>query len=259
MVSKLFTIIRHQRKHMGFSRFQKADNRFLYGFRCTSIHFSDQGKTSFSLCEGHNCLASTFTQNSINFPIPQALTLIDDLWTLLYASTIRQFATAIVAAVSLAAFLLAAQMTMQISTSPFISQDMPIDSLVTDPDTVISVQPTRNLFWAPIQAYFSFDQHPSFWQNTICRLPLPFYSLAVGLLGTIAATSTIATQLTTDGGFMYSNHTSDLGLVVFHFLQRINLVSLYLGKLCVGSHKCSFDLVVREALILTQLTSLSTY
>ena len=96
MVSKLFTIIRRQRKHMGFTRFQKADNRFLYGFRCTSIHFSDQGKTRFSLCEGHNCLASTFTQNSINFPIPQALTLIDDLGTLLYASTIRQFATAIV-------------------------------------------------------------------------------------------------------------------------------------------------------------------
>jgi hypothetical protein len=31
-----------------------------------------------------------------------------------------------------------------------------------------------------------------------------------------------------------------------------------LGKLSIGSHKCSFDLVVREALILPQLTSLST-
>jgi hypothetical protein len=32
-----------------------------------------------------------------------------------------------------------------------------------------------------------------------------------------------------------------------------------LGKLSVGSHKCSFDLAVREALILPQLTSLSAF
>jgi hypothetical protein len=53
-------------------------------------------------------------------------------------------------------------------------------------------------------------------------------------------------------------------LIMTHFLQRIYLVSLFLGKLLVGSHKCSptrlghaFDLAVGEALILPQLTSLS--
>jgi hypothetical protein len=56
-------------------------------------------------------------------------------------------------------------------------------------------------------------------------------------------------------------------LTMTHFLQCIYLVSLSLGKLFVGSHtvpvlcrcKCSFDLAVREALILPQLTSLSAF
>jgi hypothetical protein len=33
-------------------------------------------------------------------------------------------------------------------------------------------------------------------------------------------------------------------LVVTYIHQRFYLVSLFLGKLCVGAHKCSFDLVV---------------
>ena len=35
------------------------------------------------------------------------------------------------------------------------------------------------------------------------------------------------------------------------------MVSLMVGKLCVGTHECSFDLVVGEALILPQLTALT--
>ena len=34
------------------------------------------------------------------------------------------------------------------------------------------------------------------------------------------------------------------------------MFSLYVGKLCVFLHVCSFDLVVGEVLILPQLTSL---
>jgi len=44
-------------------------------------------------------------------------------------------------------------------------------------------------------------------------------------------------------------------LAMTHFQQGRKLVSLFSGKLSVVSHGCSFDLVVREALILPWLTS----
>jgi hypothetical protein len=44
-----------------------------------------------------------------------------------------------------------------------------------------------------------------------------------------------------------------------NFQQGINLVSLFLGKLSVGSHKCSFDFAVEETFILPQLASFSAF
>jgi hypothetical protein len=88
-------------------------------------------------------------------------------------------------------------------------------------------------------------------------LSAPVQRLAMGLLGSIATLTTIASQLSTDGGCIHADEVGNLGLIMIHFHQRINLVSLFLGKLFVGSHKCSFDLADQEALILPQLTSFS--
>jgi len=54
---------------------------------------------------------------------------------------------------------------------------------------------------------------------------------------------------------MLAYHFGDLGLVLTYFQQDRYLVSLFLGKLCVGSHECSFDLIIQEAFILPWLTS----
>jgi hypothetical protein len=95
--------------------------------------------------------------------------------------------------------------------------------------------------------------------NCIRRRPCLRLLIAMlcACLGRIATLILIAFQLPTDGRFVYSNPTGNLHLLMTHFLQPINLVSLCLGKLYVGSYKCSFDLAVREALILPQLASLS--
>jgi hypothetical protein len=77
----------------------------------------------------------------------------------------------------------------------------------------------------------------------------------MGLLGSIATLTTIADQLPTDRGFVYADAIGDFGLRMSHFQKRVNLLSLGLGKLGVGSHKRSFDLADQEALILLQLTS----
>ena len=79
----------------------------------------------------------------------------------------------------------------------------------------------------------------------------------MGLLGSITTLATIALQLSTDRGFVHADDFRDFRLVVTHSHKRINLVSLFLGKLFVGSHKRSFDLADQEALILPQLTSFS--
>jgi len=45
---------------------------------------------------------------------------------------------------------------------------------------------------------------------------------------------------------MYAKTACYLRRLVPHFLLCINLVSLLLGELRVGSHECSFDLVVEK-------------
>ena len=49
-------------------------------------------------------------------------------------------------------------------------------------------------------------------------------------------------QFTADSRAVHFQYLRNLALRVFHFLR--NLVSLSLGKLSVGSHRCSFDLAV---------------
>ncbi|MGB3713220.1 MAG: glycosyltransferase family 39 protein [Candidatus Promineifilaceae bacterium] len=51
------------------------------------------------------------------------------------------------------------------------------------------------------------------------------------------------TEFYADRGFVNIEQMCDFRLVVSCFHKRINLVSLFLGKLGVGSHRCSFDLV----------------
>ena len=77
------------------------------------------------------------------------------------------------------------------------------------------------------------------------------------LFGAISSPPSIASDLSADGGFMYANSFGYLYLAMTYFQQGEYLVSLCLGKLCVYVHECSFDLVVGEALILPQLTSLT--
>ncbi len=52
----------------------------------------------------------------------------------------------------------------------------------------------------------------------------------------ITALTTVVTSFLANGGFMNTNHFYNLCLRKVHFQKSINLVSLFLGKLHVGSH-----------------------
>ncbi len=56
--------------------------------------------------------------------------------------------------------------------------------------------------------------------------------------------STIASKFSADCGFVNLDKVSNIRLIMSCFQKCVNLVSLSMGKLLVGSHRCSFDVVV---------------
>jgi hypothetical protein len=138
-------------------------------------------------------------------------------------------------------------MTIQLTSHLLVHQNVLVDPLKTDLDRKIPAQPPRNLLRAPIQTQLRFDLIPCFWQDTIMAMIATTKRLVMSLLRPVASQPTITFQLSTDGGFVLPYHYGDFCLIVTHFQQSRNLVSLSLGKLCV-SHKHSFDLAVFRGL-----------
>ena len=135
---------------------------------------------------------------------------------------------------------------------------------MTDFDGYMSLQPSRYLFRAAFLAELGSDQQPNSWQDVSSSMISSAHRFAVCLLGTIAVQPFIATQFSTGRRFVYFQVVCYFSLLMPHFQQGMILVSLFLGKPCVGFHKLSrtwlgqaFDLAVRESLILPKLTSLS--
>ncbi len=146
-------------------------------------------------------------------------------------------------------------MAMQISSGLLIHENVLIDPFVADLKTVVLFQPTRCLFRAPVLAEQCFDQGPGGDFDAILGFLASVQTKLMCLFGSISFHSTITSQFSADRGFVNIDLTRNFRLVVCCFHKGINLVSLFLGKLCVGSHRCSFDLVVLEAQMLQQLTS----
>ena len=81
-------------------------------------------------------------------------------------------------------------------------------------------------------------------------------SQTLRLFGPIAAPSQITGQLPADGGFVSFQHVGYLAWLVSCPLQGVNLVSFFLGKVCVV-HLCNFDWLVKKAWILPHPTHLT--
>ena len=134
-------------------------------------------------------------------------------------------------------------MLVKVATCPFIGHDVLIDPFMTDMNTVLGFQPHRYLFRAPILVNQLLNPLPSIRRYPRLGLVAPSERHAVGLFGAQSPLTTIAPQFLTNGRYMDADGISYLGLVVTNFLKGINLVSLCLGKLLIGCHSCSFDLV----------------
>src|SRR3990170_7819093 len=127
-------------------------------------------------------------------------------------------------------------MSVQAAARSFVFENILVDPFMADTDTLLLLQPARDLFGAPVLPQQFLHQSPQLIRNPWHGFSPAFQSQAVRLLWAITALTFIPAQLSADGGFVRFKYLGDLGLVVSHFLQGINLVSLFPGKLGVGSH-----------------------
>jgi hypothetical protein len=114
-------------------------------------------------------------------------------------------------------------------------------------NSMIFMQPSRNLLGAPVQAQLGFDNVPGFLKDANMPVLVVIESFKLRLFSSLSSSTTVTVQLSADGGFMATNLFGSLGLVMTYFQKSINLISLFMSKLCVA-HKHSFDLAVFRGL-----------
>ena len=122
--SELFAIIAGDGVHTISNGSEQIDHGVADHFGCTAVNFLQQSQTRFTFRQRNNGLAMSFANNGIHFPIPNPLTMVNNLRALFNASAIGQITPAVTMAVAIAAFLLAAQVLGQVTTGSFIAQNV---------------------------------------------------------------------------------------------------------------------------------------
>ena len=126
----------------------------------------------------------------------------------------------------------------------FIHENVLVDPFMAYLKTVVHLVPIRYLLRAPFLADQPFDQDPGEGVSAIQRFLALIQRKLMSLFGAIPFLSTIASHFSADRGLVNTDYSSYLDLQMSHFQEGVNLISLFLGKLRVGSHLCSFDVVV---------------
>ena len=133
---------------------------------------------------------------------------------------------------------------MEISSRLFIHENVLVDPFMADLKTVVILEPIRYLLRAPFLADQCFDHDPGGDFYAIPGFLAPVQSKLLSLLGSITFLSTITSKFSADRGFVNLHMVCNFRLYMSCFQKYVNLVSLFLGKLRVGSHLCSFDWLV---------------
>src|SRR3972149_11746371 len=130
-------------------------------------------------------------------------------------------------------------MGIQVAACLLISQNVLIDPLMTNSYLLAFFKPSRNLFRTPILAQFLFYHFPGLCRNPFhgCGVPSSFAGFFICLFRTIASFTRISAQFSANCRFMYLKFFGYFCRAVLHSLQCRNLVSLFRGKLFVGSHR----------------------
>ena len=196
------------------------DDRFSNQFSAPPFDLVQQGQSRFSFCQGNDGMAASFSQDRIDFPVTETFSLFNDLWASVNTHSIRQLASTVIAPIAFAAFLLAAQVSVQIATGSFVCQNVLIDPLMTDPQPGVLFQPAYDLFWAPILTHKALDPQPGLFGDLWLGFLASTQRQLVGLFGPVATLSAVPPQLSADRGFVHPNYTGDLILIYDPFSTR---------------------------------------
>src|SRR6266508_377266 len=113
---------------------------------------------------------------------------------------------------------------------------MMVNPLVTDTNALFLSEPARDLFRAPILFEQFIHGCPCLGCNSENWFRSTLQSQFMRLLWAVAALTSVVFQFAAHAGLVDANHSGNLRKRMFRFPQRINLVSLCLGKLVIGSH-----------------------
>ena len=108
MVSKFLALIGRNRVDRSIQRVEQMEAGVLDNLASPSTNFTEHGQASFTFREAEQGILLSLRDDGIDFPVAQTLTLVNNLWTRIDTNPIGQFSPAVVAGVTLTAFLLTA-------------------------------------------------------------------------------------------------------------------------------------------------------
>ena len=135
--------------------FEQSDHRLGHQIGLFAGDAPQQSKTRFAFGQCDDGSLLIFSKNQVDFPVTEARTLLDNRRAFLDTLAVGDFAPAISLTVTLATFLLTTQVGPQGSASTFVRVKVLVNMLMANCDAFF-LEPSRDLFWAPVFTDFLF-------------------------------------------------------------------------------------------------------
>lgn len=252
---ELLAVIESDRMNQVADRSQQTGSSFPDLPGRLSGEFADQGEARFAVHQRDERALMPSADDGVSLPVTQAVLPVDDNRALVDGNPVLELAPAILAAsVAFPVGLLTVQVRVKVAAPGLVGVDEAVDPLGADAEPLFLVEPFRGLLGTQVEPDEPSHVFPVLGADSAGHgLPTASVSKPLGLCGTVALLAAVAPDLPADrrnvpaGLFRYLAQSRSC------LLKSVNLVSFFLGKLRVTSHKCSFYLDVLEAPMLPQL------
>ena len=253
MMRKFLAVVRRQCMHPVRQGVQKLQNSLAHGLGSLVRHLDQQGQPGLPLYQRDQHARVALADDRVQFPVTDSGTPVHDCRALVDGGTVRNPASAVVGAIALPAKLLAAQVSVQLASAALVAKHVQVDPLMADTEAFLLPQPQADLLGTPVLPQQALHPLSSYFINTAPVLRGPArHGQPVRLRGPVPAQPAIPPQLSADRGAGSAQLTRYRRLAMTCFHEGVNLISLFLGKLRVASHRA--PLSCREgALMLPQL------
>jgi hypothetical protein len=123
MICKLFAFVGSDSVNKVLTWLQKLNHRIRNGLCCSAINLFEQCHSRFAFGEGCKPSTMPLSHDGVHFPVAQTLACIDNVRSIINAHSVREYATTIIAAITLLTPLLTTQVAVEVTTHSFVRQD----------------------------------------------------------------------------------------------------------------------------------------